>query len=111
MKLAGDNMSSTYVSIEIPIIEPQPSSLYQLSDPHSKDYSRSAVDSLNATGLNWIHQYYWPGDNYYAYVKIDDNVKESLDKLAELGEVTIIDQYYITHRGKTIGDEFKSEVK
>jgi hypothetical protein len=27
---------------------------------------------LTASGLNWKHAYYWPGDLYYAYVAVDD---------------------------------------
>lgn len=27
---------------------------------------------LTASGLNWKHAYYWPGDFYYAYIAVDD---------------------------------------
>lgn len=101
----------TYVSIVIPVRQPQPSAMYQLADDNCPDYSKPAKDALDATGLKWTHSYYWPGDDYYAYVKIERDETMTLQRLRQLGEVQLIDEHYLTHRGKTVGEEFKSEGK
>lgn len=103
-------MSITYVSIMVPINEPQPSAMYQLADPNSKDYSRSAVDKLNATGLKWEHNYYWPGDDYYAIVKINSDVDKNLTSLRQIGDVMIVDERYRTASGATVGDLFSEKI-
>lgn len=71
-----------------------------VGDEHSSDHEFRAMRDLEATGAQWVHEYYWPGDNYYAFVKFTRN-SDVAHKLIELGELTQIDGHYL-HLGREI---------
>lgn len=76
------------------------------------DYSREACEKLVDLGVDYIHSYYWPGDDYYAFARIPhtDGGKAILAELIkEAKTVTLIDEHYLTHRGKTVGAEFAEQ--
>lgn len=74
------------------------------------DYSKKAHDFLSEIEADYIHSYYWPGDYYYAFVRIPATeagatVLKQLIEKADL--IDKLDEHYITHRNQTVGQEFK----
>lgn len=73
------------------------------------DYSQKARDLLAEIGVDYIHSYYWPGDYYYAFVRIPQTAAGA-EILKQLTEKSVLldklDEHYIAHRNQTVGQEF-----
>lgn len=71
------------------------------------DPSREAYGKLKATGVEHVHEYYWPGDHYYAFVRYEagDGMAK---KLAKIGTLEILDQHYLC-RGEELHVTFDNK--
>lgn len=81
------------------------------------DHTQPATALLNefkAThkDFEWIHSYYWPGDDYYAFVKVPSTKEgdDAIQAFSALGGVELVSKYRpsdLTHRKITIEEEFE----
>lgn len=74
------------------------------------DHLPEAQTALNATGLDYVHEYYWPGDNWYVFVRIPQGESKKLLLLLPIAEkVTTLPESEKSHRGRTMIEEFANK--
>lgn len=88
-------MTTVYARLMMPVKSVASNSI--VGDQHMTDPSRSVIDALIATRVQWVHEYYWPGDDYYVFVKFTKG-SDVARKLATLGTLEYIDGHYIHHQ-------------
>jgi hypothetical protein len=71
-------------------------------------YIKLITNLLNATEINWKHAYFWPDDNYYAYIFSTLNLNELRDKFYGFATVAIISADKKSHKYGKINGESKS---
>ncbi len=92
-----------YARIMIPVA--YPSGLLNPED--TTDYTHIPTTKLKDVGVQYVHEYYWPGDDYHAFIRFTAD-GGMLKKLKEIGEVSKVSQHY-QHNDKMLNVLFEEK--
>jgi len=66
-----------------------------------------ARKKLNEIGVDWVHEYFWPGDDLHVFLRTE--TLEELTRFQEMGTISQLEGSRRTYRGGSVDELFQQK--